>query len=100
MATVGFLLGAVIVIVVLSAAVSGVLLRRLQAPQKHLISVGVAWVIASVLGAYGMADGGPPAFAESALSHGIAAIIVWLVMLLKLRLKGRAAPTDSLPPSE
>jgi len=58
-------------------------------PQRLYVSYAIAWVTAVALGAYGLAEGGPPDWPRSLLTY-TPALLLWLVFDL-FRLRGKAA---------
>jgi peptidoglycan/LPS O-acetylase OafA/YrhL len=71
-----FLAGAVIAMFLISSLVGFLVFRKTDKPKKHLFSVPIAWVIATVIAGYGLADGGAAKFSTAAINYGIASIIL------------------------
>lgn len=78
----GFILGSIIAIFLLSKLVGVIAFRKISSPKKQIFSVFVAYVLATVLAGYGLADGGPPEFVEAAIRYGIAAIILLSIQMI------------------
>lgn len=81
MYTVAFILGGVIAILILSTLVGYVAFRKVEPPKRQLYSVAAAFVIASILGAYGLANGGEPKFIQSTIQYGIASIVLLIIQV-------------------
>ena len=71
-----FMLGAVLGIFLISSFVGFAAFRKMQKPKKYYFSIPVAWVLATILAGYGMADGGDPKYVVAAINYGIASIIL------------------------
>jgi peptidoglycan/LPS O-acetylase OafA/YrhL len=71
-----FMLGAVVGIFLISSLVGFLVFRKIDKLKKHLYSISIAWVIATIIAGYGMADGGDPQFLAAAINYGIASIIL------------------------
>ena len=85
------LMGAVLAIYLLSTLAGFVAFRKVKPPRKQIFSIIFAFVFASILGAYGLANGGEPKFSnflQSTVEYGIASII-WLVIRIALFYKKR-----------
>jgi uncharacterized membrane protein len=79
---IGFILGGTITIFLLSKLVGVIVFRKIIPPKKQIFSVCIAFVLATVIAGYGIADGGPPEFVEAAAIYGIASIIVLTIQVV------------------
>lgn len=77
----GALVGALVAMYLLSSLVGFIALRSAGAPRKQLISVLIAWAMATVLAGFGMADGGAPQFVPAAAQYGLAGLIVLAIKI-------------------
>jgi peptidoglycan/LPS O-acetylase OafA/YrhL len=76
-ADVAFIAGGVVGIFILSSLVSFIALRKVVKPKKYVISVPIAWVLATILAGYGSATQDQnPQFLTAAINYGIAALIL------------------------
>lgn len=71
-----FIIGAVIGMFLISSLVGFVAFRKVEKPKKYFYSIPLAWVLATILAGYGMADGGEPQFIVAAINYGIASSIL------------------------
>ena len=69
-------MGSIVAVYMMSMLVRAVFLRKIAAPLKQYYSVLIACPISVILGAYGIADGGPPVFEYAIQSYGISSVIV------------------------
>lgn len=76
MADIAFIAGAVIAMFLISSLVGFLVFRKTDKPKKHLFSVPIAWVIATVIAGYGEGGGGTSPFLTAAINYGIASIIL------------------------
>jgi hypothetical protein len=83
-----FYIGAVFGIFLLSKTAELFVFRQVNAPKKQIFSTIFAFVLASILGAYGLADEGEPEFSQSIFDYGIASII-WLAIQMTIFFKNR-----------
>ncbi len=88
---IAFLLGAVLGIFLLSSLVGFVAFRKVSLLKKQIFSVAIAFVIASILGAYGLADGGEPKFLQSTIQYGIASIILLAIQITVFYVKRKSS---------
>ncbi len=92
----GFILGAVLGIFLISSLIELVALRKIAKPKRHYFSVPIAWLVATLLAGYGMADGGDPQFYRAAINYGIASIILLAICLAAHSLqKARRKPDQA-----
>ncbi|MFV0477525.1 MAG: hypothetical protein ACK5ME_06815 [Parahaliea sp.] len=73
--------GGVLGLFVIASLLAATLFRKCNKPGRQVCSVLLAWLIATVLAAYGMANGEEPDFISSALIYGAAAIILLAIYL-------------------
>jgi hypothetical protein len=83
-----FYIGAVFGIFLLSKTAELFVFRQVNPPKKQIFSTMSAFVLASILGAYGLADEGEPKFFQSTFDYGIASII-WLALQMTIYFKNR-----------
>ena len=83
-----FYIGAVFGICLLSKTAELFVFRQVNPPKKQIFSTMSAFVLASILGAYGLADEGEPKFFQSTFDYGIASII-WLAIQMTIYFKNR-----------
>jgi hypothetical protein len=83
-----FYIGAVFGIFLLSKTAELFVFRQVNPPKKQIFSTMSAFVLASILGAYGLADEGEPKFFQSTFDYGIASII-WLAIQMTIYSKNR-----------
>ena len=83
-----FYIGAVFGIFLLSKTAELFVFRQVNPPKKQIFSTMSAFVLASILGAYGLADEGEPKFFQSTFDYGIASII-WLAIQMTIYFKNR-----------
>lgn len=88
---VAFILGGVLAVFLLSTLVGFVAFRKVDPPKKQLFSVTVAFVIASILGAYGLADGDEPKFLQSIIQYGIASILLLAIQMAVFFVKRKSS---------
>jgi hypothetical protein len=83
-----FYIGAVFGVFLLSKTAELFVFRQVNPPKKQIFSTMSAFVLASILGAYGLADEGEPKFFQSTFDYGIASII-WLAIQMTIYFKNR-----------
>ena len=83
-----FYIGAVFGIFLLSKTAELFVFRQVNPPKKQIFSTMSAFVLASILGAYGLADEGEPKFFQSTFDYGVASII-WLAIQMTIFFKNR-----------
>jgi len=83
-----FYIGAVFGIFLLSKTAELFVFRQVNPPKKQIFSTMSAFVLASILGAYGLADEGEPKFFQSTFDYGVASII-WLAIQMTIYFKNR-----------
>ncbi|MBQ0797800.1 MAG: hypothetical protein KBT63_00850 [Porticoccaceae bacterium] len=85
-----FIIGAVIGMYLISSLVGFIAFKKTEKPKKYLYAIPVAWVLATVIAGYGLADGGEPQFAVAAINYGIASIILLAIHMLVYYVKNKA----------
>jgi len=78
----GFILGGMIAIYLLSKLAGVLAFRKVPPPKRQVFSVGVAFIVATVIAGFALADEGQTAFGRAALLYGIASILVLGIQLL------------------
>jgi peptidoglycan/LPS O-acetylase OafA/YrhL len=76
-----FIIGAVVGMYLISSLVAVIAFKKFEKPRKQLYSIPVAWILATILAGYGMADSGEPKFVYAAINYGIASIILIAIHL-------------------
>ena len=76
-----FISGAVLVILLISTIIGAIVFRKVAQPKKQIYSTGVAFVVATIIAGYGIANGGEPTYHLSAKLYGIASIILLAIYL-------------------
>ena len=70
------MLGSVFGMFLISSLVGVVFFRKMEKPKKNYLSIPIGWVLATIVGGYGLADGRDPQFIVAAINYGIASIIL------------------------
>ena len=89
-----FYIGAVFGIFLLSKSAELIVFRKISPPKKQIFSTMLAFVLASTIGAYGLADEGEPKFFQSTFDYGVASII-WLAIQMTIFFKNRVPRTGT-----
>jgi len=79
MGFVGLLIGAALILFLLSRVIGFVLLRNAEPPQKQVVSTLAAWLVVTVIGGLGNPEGGTPTFIQAGIAFGIPAVLVALI---------------------
>jgi len=82
-----YLAGAVIGMYLISSLVGFIIFRRTDKPKKYLYTIPIAWILATIIAGYGLADGGEPKFAVAAINYGTASIILLAIRMISHFLK-------------
>jgi hypothetical protein len=84
-----FIFVAVIGTYLLSTLVGFIFFRNIAKPRKYYYSIPITWVVSTFLAGYGFVDGEESKFLNSAVSYGIASIILLSIYIVPDFLKKR-----------
>jgi hypothetical protein len=97
MADIGTLIGALLITFVVSRLLRRFAFRKVTGARKVLAPNIGALIVASIIGAFGMADGGSPAFGRAFLTY-LLPVVIWTVVDA-VREKQSATSTQPQPPA-
>ena len=71
------LLGSMCGIFLLSSLIGFIFFRKVKKPKKNYLSILIGWALATIIGGYGLAEGGgEPQFASAGIQYGLASAIL------------------------